>query len=235
MPSSIAICDFKLELQPGNTQFRSKLSIFWPVWPWHISAPFLCHCKLSALFHSHMFKQELQSRNARIGAKFVLTSVSLTFDLQPWHFAWTSLLSMAIINRWTDRSVLRTAWSQLKRYNISDNYVISMAWCKTAVTPQPPIQLTILASISHNSNSMYISFCSHRSFNIVINMKFCIWHNSSAVVAYAKFCSDMLLYKGVTLKPLFHRIWIMMEQSFMKWPPDHPSRVVLILQWYSQS
>ena len=42
------------------------------------------------------FKQELLSRNAQIGAKFVLTSVTLTFDLQPWPFAWILLLSMVI-------------------------------------------------------------------------------------------------------------------------------------------
>ena len=42
------------------------------------------------------FKQELLSRNAQIGAKFVLTSVTLTFDLRPWPFAWILLLSMVI-------------------------------------------------------------------------------------------------------------------------------------------
>ena len=31
----VAICDFKLELQSGNTQFRSTLAIFGPVWPWN--------------------------------------------------------------------------------------------------------------------------------------------------------------------------------------------------------
>ena len=43
------------------------------------------------------FKLELQSGIAQIGAKFALTSVSLTFDLWPWLFAWTSLSSMVIM------------------------------------------------------------------------------------------------------------------------------------------
>ena len=30
------ICEFKLELQSGNTQFWSKLAIFCPVWPWNL-------------------------------------------------------------------------------------------------------------------------------------------------------------------------------------------------------
>ena len=58
----------------------------------------------------------------------------LTVDIWPWSFAWTSLLSMVITpenfmmiwwgehsekgviktDRWTERSVLRAAWSQLK-------------------------------------------------------------------------------------------------------------------------
>ena len=34
-----------------------------------------------------------------------------------------------------------------------------------------------------------------------------------------KFCSDMIPYNWVILKPIFHRTWIMMEKSFMKWAP----------------
>ena len=101
-------------------------------------APLLFYFKLVHNFIAiGEFKLELQSGNDQIGAKFILTSVTLTFDPWPWHFAWISLLSMAIIpenfmmirrkehcenvsqadrqrDRQTDRSVLRTAWSQLK-------------------------------------------------------------------------------------------------------------------------
>ena len=34
-------------------------------------------------------------------------------------------------------------------------------------------------------------------------MRFCTWYDSCAVVACAKFCSDMMSYYGVTLKPYF--------------------------------
>ena len=37
------------------------------------------------------FKLELQSVNPQIGTKFVLTSVTLTFDIWHWPFVWTSL------------------------------------------------------------------------------------------------------------------------------------------------
>ena len=33
----VAIDEFKLELQSGNTQFGSKSTIFWAVWPWNLT------------------------------------------------------------------------------------------------------------------------------------------------------------------------------------------------------
>ena len=43
---------------------------------------FIAICKL---------KLDLRSGNAQFGAKFALTTVTFTFDLCPWPFAWTSL------------------------------------------------------------------------------------------------------------------------------------------------
>ena len=52
---SIAIGEFKLELQSGNAQIASKLAIFCSVWPWNLTddlekqyglAPLLCYFKL---------------------------------------------------------------------------------------------------------------------------------------------------------------------------------------------
>ena len=37
------------------------------------------------------------------------------------------------------------------------------------------------------------------------------WLDSCAVMACKNFCSDIKLHSGVTLKRIFHRIWIMME------------------------
>ena len=58
----IAICLAKMELQPGNVQFGSKLAIFCPVWPWNLTmtlknnrAPLLYYFKLCASFHSHLW------------------------------------------------------------------------------------------------------------------------------------------------------------------------------------
>ena len=35
-----------------------------------------------------------------------------------------------------------------------------------------------------------------------------------------KFCSDMIPYNGITLKPIWHRIWITIAKSCAKWAPD---------------
>ena len=59
---------------------------------------------------------------------------------------------------------------------------------------------------------MEILFCSHPSCSEVIAMKFCTWHDSSAVVACSEFSSDVITCNGVTLKPNVHQIWIMMEK-----------------------
>ena len=57
-------------------------------------APLLCCFQLCAWFHCHMWIQTAVRVRKRLS--WVLTSVTLTFDLWPWPFAWTSLLTMVI-------------------------------------------------------------------------------------------------------------------------------------------
>ena len=101
-------------------------------------APLLSIIKLYASFHHHMWIQTGVTVRKRLS--WVVTSVTLTFDLWPWPFAWTSLLSLVItpenfmmIGWWehsqkgvtdrqtdrrtdgqTDWTIHRAAWSQLK-------------------------------------------------------------------------------------------------------------------------
>ena len=103
-------------------------------------APLLCCFQLCAWFHCHMWIQTGVRVRKRLS--WVLTSVTLTFDLWPWPFVWTSLLTMVItpenfmMIRWwehgekgvTDRRTDRrtdgrtdwtshiAAWSQLKTF-----------------------------------------------------------------------------------------------------------------------
>ena len=57
-------------------------------------APLLCCFQLCAWFHCHMWIQTGVRVRKRLS--WVLTSVTLTFDLWPWPFAWTSLVTIVI-------------------------------------------------------------------------------------------------------------------------------------------
>ena len=111
-------------------------------------APLLSIIKLYASSHHHMWIQTGVTVRKRLS--WVVTSVTLTFDLWPWPFAWTSLLSLVITpenfmmigwwehsqkgvtdrrtdgqtdgrtDRRTDWTIHRAAWSQLKIQNSFD-------------------------------------------------------------------------------------------------------------------
>ena len=91
----IAISEFKLELQSGNSQFGSKLVIFlscvtfrFDGWPWKIKGH-LFYATSSFVHHFIAiceFKLELQSGNSQFGSKLVifLSCVILKSDRWPW-------------------------------------------------------------------------------------------------------------------------------------------------------
>ena len=115
-------------------------------------APLLSIIKLYASFHHHMWIQTGVTVRKRLS--WVVTSVTLTFDLWPWPFAWTSLLSLVItpenfmmIPWWehsqkgvtdrqtdgrtdrqtdgrTDWTIHRAAWSQLKILLLGINFFV---------------------------------------------------------------------------------------------------------------
>ena len=97
----MAIGEFKLDLQSRNAQFYVKINDFCAVWPWNLTddlennkAPLLCHIKLCASFHRYTWIQPGVKVRKRLN--WVLTSVTLTFDLWSLPLAWTSLLSRVI-------------------------------------------------------------------------------------------------------------------------------------------
>ena len=83
-------------------QIRVKIGDFLPpcdleIWQMTLKnnrASLLCCFKQCAWFHCHMWIQTGVTVRKRLS--WVLTSVTLTFDLWPWPFAWTSLMSMVI-------------------------------------------------------------------------------------------------------------------------------------------
>ena len=117
---------FKLELQSGNTQFKSKSSIFvscdleiWRMTSKNSRAHLISYFKL---IRSHL-QTGVAVWKCQTGAKVVLICVTLTFDIWSWPFAWTSLLSMVrtpenftmvrwqeIVWKWYDRRRERQAF-----------------------------------------------------------------------------------------------------------------------------
>ena len=122
-------------------------------------APLLCCFQLCAWFYCHMLIQTGVRVRKRLS--WVLTSVTLTFDLWPWPFAWTSLLTMVItpenfmMIRWwehgekgvtdrrtdgqtdgrTDWTSHIAAWSQLKTTQLFRCWGVKITW--DLISPYP--------------------------------------------------------------------------------------------------
>ena len=89
-----AISEFELELQSGNAQFRSKLVIFCPVWPWNLMddlkitrPPLRYYAKLCASFQTYQWSQTgvtVQKRSIRVKISDFLFCMTLEFDGWPW-------------------------------------------------------------------------------------------------------------------------------------------------------
>ena len=77
-------------------------------------APLLSIIKLYASFHHHMWIQTGVTVRKRLS--WVVTSVTLTFDLWPWPFAWTSLLSLVI----TPENFMMIRWWELSQKGVTD-------------------------------------------------------------------------------------------------------------------
>ena len=80
----------------------------------NIRAPLLSIIKLYASFHHHMWIQTRFTVRKRLS--WVLTSVTLTFDLWPWPFAWMSLLSLVI----TPENFITIRWWEHGEKGVTD-------------------------------------------------------------------------------------------------------------------
>ena len=85
----------------------------------------------------YWFKKVFLS-HTRGALKFVLTSVTLTLDLWPWPFAWTSLLSMVItlkISWWNDDgNIVKKVWQSDKQTYGQTDWTVHRAACSLLKT-----------------------------------------------------------------------------------------------------
>ena len=90
----------------------SCVTVKFDAWPWE-TIGHLFYATSSFVQHFiaiSEFKLELWSGKAWIGSKFALTSVTLTFDLGPWPFAWKSILSMVFSWWYDERNIVKRVW-----------------------------------------------------------------------------------------------------------------------------
>ena len=102
-------------------QFGSDSTIFRALWPWNLMdnlekhwGSLLINIKLCSLLHHHMWIQTGVTVRKRLS--WVLTSVTLTLDLWPWPFAWTSLLSLVI----TPENFMMIRWWEHSQKGVTD-------------------------------------------------------------------------------------------------------------------
>ena len=129
-------------------------------------APLLCCFQLCAWFHCQMWIQTGVRVRKRLS--WVLTSVTLTFDLWPWPFALTSLLTMVItpenfmMIRWwehgekgvtdgqtdrqTENTICRAAWSAKNALeyviSICQPFCVNTFFLSDGIIHQRPLLLT---------------------------------------------------------------------------------------------
>ena len=117
-----------------------KINDFLGVWPWHLTddrekqwAPLLSKIKLCASCHRHMWIQTgvaLQKlRN------WYLTYVTLTFDLWPRPFAWTSLLSLVIT---PEKCMMIRSWERNEK-GVRDGQTVGRTDKQTDRRKTPPV------------------------------------------------------------------------------------------------
>ena len=108
-------------------------------------APLLCCFQLCAWFHCHMWIQTGVRVRKRLS--WVLTSVTLTFDLWPWPFAWTSLLTMVI----TPENFMMIRWWEHGEQGKSEGFES----CDRPIVRKRPIWVKIGDVLSHVTLKFY--------------------------------------------------------------------------------
>ena len=115
----IAIGEFKLELQSGNAQSGSNSAILAPcdleIWWMTLKnnrAP-LQHQAICIILSSYVNSNWSYSPETKI---WVVTSVTLTFDLWPWPFAWTLPWSNVI----TPENFMMIRWWEHSQKGVTD-------------------------------------------------------------------------------------------------------------------
>ena len=119
-------------------------------------APLLSNIKLYASFHHHMWIQTGVTVRKRLS--WVVTSVTLTFDLWPWPFPWTLGRSLVI----TPENFMMIRWWEHSQKGVTDrrtdgrtdghteNTIYRAAWSQLKITDTEHLSSIIFIQVSAN-------------------------------------------------------------------------------------
>ena len=123
-------------------------------------APLFSNIKLCASFHHHVWIQTGVTVRKRLS--WVLTSVTLTFDLWPWPFAWTSLLSLVI----TPENFLMIPWWEHSQKRVTDRHTDGKYHSLSCLVAAKNNKAPLLCYLK-----LYASFSSHRWFQTGVTVR----------------------------------------------------------------
>ena len=208
-------------------------------------APLQSIIKLYASFHHHVWIQTGVTVRKRLS--WVVTSVTLTFDLWPRPFAWTLLLSLVITPenfmtiRWwehsqkgvtggrtdrrTDWTIHRAAWSQLK--TIGHLFYATSSFVQHFI-PIGEFKLELQSGNSQSgSNSTILELCDLEIWQITLKNNRTFWRMTlkknkapllSNIKLYVSFHHHMWIQTGVTVRKLLSWVVTSVTLTVDLWP-----------------
>ena len=196
-------------------------------------APLVSNIKLYASFHHNMWIQTGVTVRKRLS--LVMTSVTLTFDLWPWPFAWTSLPSLVI----TPENFVMWQWREHSQKGATDrqtdgqteNTIHRAAWLHlfyvTSSFMHHFLAISQLKLELQSGNTI-----SGQNWQFLIPCDLAIWqmtlqNNRAPLLCYFKICASFhnhwLIPTQVTVqkRPIWVKIsdfWSRVTSKFDGWP-----------------
>ena len=151
-------------------------------------APLLSNIKLYASFHHHMWIQSGVTVRKRLS--WVVSSVTLTFDLWPWPFAWTLLWSLVI----TPENFMMIRWCEHSQKGVTDR--------QTDGQTENTIKANLRDLIAATGLVILLKFDPNHRFFVPCDLE--IWwmaleNNRAPLLYYIKLCASFQIHRWIQI------------------------------------
>ena len=172
-------------------------------------APLLSNIKLYASFHRHMWILTGVTVWKRLS--WVVTSVTLTFDLWPWPFAWTLLWSLVI----TPENFMMKQWGEHSQKDVTDGQTDRRTDSRTEIT-------ICRAAWSQLKIIKCVTYCWwNTTIKSKSNIMFLNFYKLNNQHGFGVYTAQLLLIKIAIILE-----WILLRHLFL------PSRISLLFSWH---